>query len=87
LAAEVRDIELRRLFEPTAAELRAERAGKIYIYEGLKESDVARALDTQFDRVEAMMFIRIQRPVPAAAPSPPGENPDTQPSYTQNDGC
>ena len=62
-AADVRDIELRRLFEPTPAEQRAERSGRIYIYEGLRESDVARAMAEQFDRVDSMMFIRVQRPV------------------------
>jgi hypothetical protein len=47
---DVRDIELRRLFEPTPAEQRAEASGRIYIYEGLRETDVARAME---DRVRS----------------------------------
>jgi hypothetical protein len=61
LAADVRQIELRRLFEPTPAELRAEQAGRIYIYEDLRDTDVARAMEEEFHRVESMMFIRVQR--------------------------
>jgi hypothetical protein len=57
-AAEVSDIELRRLFEPTRAELAAEANGRIYIYDGLRDVDVQRALDEEFERVESMMFIR-----------------------------
>ena len=36
MAGDVREIELRRLFEPTGSELQAERAGRIFIYEGLR---------------------------------------------------
>ena len=82
-AADVRDIELRRLFEPTPAELRAERSGRIYIYEGLLESDVAHAMAEQFDRVDSMMFIRVQRPVQTTEP----EAKEPVKYYTQDDGC
>jgi hypothetical protein len=57
--ADVSRIELRRLFEPTASELAAEALGRIYIYEGLRDIDVRRAMDEEFDRVESMMFIRL----------------------------
>jgi len=40
---DLRDIELRRLFEPTSAELRQERAGRVYLYDRLKEADIDRA--------------------------------------------
>jgi len=61
MAEGVRDIELRRLFEPTPAEIRAEKAGRIYIYDGLRDVDVERALEEEFERVDNMMFIRIQQ--------------------------
>ncbi|MCG6898032.1 MAG: hypothetical protein LJE61_09185 [Thiocapsa sp.] len=84
IAADVRDIEIRRLFEPTPAELRQEGAGRIYIYEGLTEADIARAMDSEFERVESMMFIRI--PVTDGQ----GEvvkDPDTGQTQYYDDGC
>jgi hypothetical protein len=78
---DLREIELRRLFEPTPAELRWEREGRIYIYEGLREEDIARALREQFNRAHSMMFIRVQ---PSRAPSGSG---DAATVYYQDDGC
>jgi hypothetical protein len=60
-AADVSDIELRRLFDPTEAELASEAEGRIYIYDGLTDVDVQRALNEEFHRVENMMFIRTQK--------------------------
>ena len=60
-AADVEQIEIRRLFEPTKAELAAESNGRIYIYEGLRDRDVERALDEEFERVDSMMFIRTRK--------------------------
>jgi hypothetical protein len=61
LAEELRDIELRRLFDPTEAEVASEAEGRIYIYDGLTDVDVQRALNEEFDRVEHMMFIRTKK--------------------------
>jgi hypothetical protein len=61
LAEDVRDIELRRLFEPTDAEQAAEAKGRIHIYDGLRDTDVQRALDEEFERVDNMMFIRTRK--------------------------
>ena len=61
VAEDVRDIELRRLFDPTEAELASETDGRIYIYDGLTDVDVQRALNEEFDRVENMMFIRTKK--------------------------
>lgn len=82
-AANVREIELRRLFQPTPAELQAEKAGRIYIYEGLRESDVDRAMTEEFDRLDSMMFVRMQRVAPKSDPAPQEQTS----YYTQNDGC
>ena len=57
-AGDVRDIDLRRLFEPTKAEREEEATGRIYIYDGLRDIDIERAMRDQYDRIENMMFIR-----------------------------
>jgi hypothetical protein len=57
-AGDLRDIELRRLFEPTEAELQEEATGRLYIYDGLRDIDVERAMQEEYERIENMMFIR-----------------------------
>jgi hypothetical protein len=83
-ARDLRDVELRRLFEPTPAELWAEQAGRIYIYEGLQEADIARAISEQFTRVNSMMFIRVQ---PTPVVPTPGQGDAPTHVYYQDDGC
>jgi hypothetical protein len=83
-AKDLRDIELRRLFEPTPAELRQERAGRVYIYDGLKEADIERAMREQYSRLDSMMFIRV-KPTPEAPREDPGGA--SAPTYYQDDGC
>ena len=83
-AETIRDIELRRLFEPSASEVQAEHSGRIFIYEGLRDTDVVRALEEEFDRVESMMFIREQ------ITDDDGEvkkDPETGTPVYQDDGC
>lgn len=83
-ATDLGAIERRRLFEPTPAELRAEAAGRIYIYEGLRDTDVARALEEEFKRVQHMMFIRVK---PTDQDGNPQQDPKTGADYVQDDGC
>lgn len=52
------DWQQRRLFDPRPAELKQEAKGRILIYDGMRDVDVERALDDQFNRIETMMFIR-----------------------------
>lgn len=54
----------RRLFAPTSSELQQEAAGRIFIYDGMTEADLDRALDDQFPRLDSMMFIRTKRQLP-----------------------
>ena len=48
----------RVLFSPGPEILRAEAAGRVMIYDGLRNQTVEKALDDQFGRIENMMFIR-----------------------------
>ena len=52
------------LFSPSKAVLVAERKGRVTIYDGLEHRVVDRALDTQFGRIENMMFVRIRETLP-----------------------
>lgn len=81
---DVSEIERRRLFEPSPGELRAEAAGRVYIYEGLRDTDVERALEEEFKRVQNMMFIRVK---PTDAGGNPVKDPKTGAEYVQDDGC
>lgn len=63
------DWQLKRLMQPTTAQLAQEVAGSVVIYDGLDARQVNRALDTHYDRMQHMMFIRIHHlppPAPAA---------------------
>lgn len=50
--------QLQKLLDPTPWELALEDAGRVYIYDGLKDSDIEYAMDAQFDRIAHMMFVR-----------------------------
>jgi len=84
MASDLSAIEKRRLFEPTEAELRQEAKGRIYIYDGLSDTDIARAMDEEFARAESMMFIRVRKTDKDGAPL---TDPDTGIPVFQDDGC
>ncbi len=46
------------LFNPSRSQIEAESRGRVTIYDGLDDSDVDTALDTQFGRIDSMMFVR-----------------------------
>lgn len=49
-----------RRFKASASQLKREaEKSQVMIYNGLKDKTVDKALDTQFDRVENMVFVRI----------------------------
>ena len=59
-ALATQDWQERRLLAPSAAQQRMEQQDRVYIYDGLHEDTVDQALDTQFDRVENMMFVGVR---------------------------
>ena len=46
-----------RLFTPTEQQRDLERKGQVVIYDGMFDVEVNRAMDTQFERIQHMMFI------------------------------
>lgn len=48
------------LLNPSQGQLAAEERGRVMIYDGLDNRVIEHALDTQFERIDHMMFIRIQ---------------------------
>jgi len=52
--------QIKMLFTPTESMLMTEAEGNIMIYEGLDSETVDRAMNEQFDRIDNMMFVRIQ---------------------------
>jgi len=56
-----RDWQTTMLHNPSAAQLKMEQRGRVFIYDGLQEAEVDRAMDTQFGRVDTMMFIRTKK--------------------------
>ena len=79
-----RQLEIRRLFEPTASELRNEAKGSVYIYEGMTDRAVNQAMEDEFERVEHMMFINTIR---TDAQGKPLRDPDTGLIEADDDCC
>lgn len=52
--------EMKKLFEPSDQQLIAEANGSIIIYDGIPDSEVDRAMDEHFNRIDNMMFTRIK---------------------------
>jgi hypothetical protein len=71
------DYQRNALFNPGQSQLQAEARGRVMIYDGLENSVVEQALDTQFERIEHMMFTRIPR----------AESDDDEQVIVEDDGC
>jgi len=55
---EAGDWQLAMIHQPSVAQLKVEQRGRVYIYDRLDEADVELAMNTQFSRLENMMFVR-----------------------------
>lgn len=74
----VADWQLQRLMAPTPAQLLAENAGHVEIYEDLEAGTVGDAMDQHFERIQNMMFVRIHHlPPPGAGGA----------AHVEDDGC
>lgn len=83
-ADQLTDWYMKQLFEPTHAQLQQEAGGRVRIYSGLIDTDVARALDEQFDRIEYMMFTgTIMTDVSGEVLT----DPETGTAQVEDDGC
>lgn len=71
------DWQLRRLMNPTPVELTNEQRGGVFIYDGLDQKDVNKAMDLNFGRIENMMFIRTRVPSPS----------EPEVAQVEDDGC
>lgn len=52
--------QIYRLFKPTESQReKEEKTGQVMIYDGLPDTTVAKAIDTNFKRIQNMMFTRV----------------------------
>ncbi len=56
--------QLDALLDPSPALLEAERRGRVTIFHGLDNNRVEQALDSQFHRIENLMFVNTRYPLP-----------------------
>jgi hypothetical protein len=57
-SAEAESWQEEMLYHPSADQLALEKEGLVMIYDGLTSRQVSDVLDTQFDRIGSMMFVR-----------------------------
>lgn len=80
----VEDWQRKRLFEPTARQIALEKKGKVYVYVGLTDRDVARALEEEFDRIDSIMFANT---IVTDEQGEPKRDEETGSVVVEDDGC
>ena len=78
------DWQLQRLFEPTDHQLRQEESGFVFIYDGIKSSDIERVMSEQFHRLDSIMFTGI---IITDEDGEPVLDPVTGLAMREDDGC
>lgn len=53
--------QVQRLLQPTAQQRASEQQGHVFIYDKLNERVIDRAMDKNFERIDSMMFINVQK--------------------------
>jgi hypothetical protein len=80
----VQEWQRERIFDPSANVIQQESAGRVFIFEGMLASDIDKAMQTQFDRIDSMMFIRT---IPTDDNGQPKKNPSTGKVLVLDDDC
>ena len=78
------DWQVKQLFQPGKYRDSLEKQGRVFIYAGLKSSDVMRALDEHFDRIQSMMFTGMVMTDDSGTPL---RDPETGGLVVEEDGC
>ncbi len=58
------DFQHNMLLNPDSAQMSAEARGRVMIYDGMNSVTVELAMNTQFDRIESMMFVNTRHVQP-----------------------
>lgn len=51
--------KMKQIHQPSSDQLRREQQGHVFIYAGLKDKQVDQVMNTQFERLDRMMFTRV----------------------------
>ena len=76
--------QLSLLFNPGDHQHEMGRRGRVFIYDGLRDTVIEQALDEQYDRIEGMMFVNT---VVTDDDGVPLTDPETGEVLVENDGC
>jgi len=76
--------QLKRLLHPTKSQLLREAHQQVFVYIGLMDKDVNRALDQNFDRIESIMLANV---IVTDEEGKPRRHPETGEVMTEEDGC
>ena len=76
--------QLQRLFAPSDQQLNAEDKGFIFIYDGIKSSDIEKVMQEEFERLDNMMFTGI---IITDEEGHPVIDPKTGLAMKEDDGC
>jgi len=59
LFAGLHGVQYKRLTAPSNYQTRKESEGKVYLYIGMKDKEVEKVLDSDFDRIENFLFMSV----------------------------